>query len=591
MQGPTWVVGLVGAVLVVAFVACIAVGTGWAALDLPISHTKASDWDYQLTLLEACAQSWRAGVLPVWNPWTAGGVPLLANPESPALHPLSVLAAWVHPATATRVSYLLHMGLWCVGTLGLARRWGAPALGLPVAMFALLSTDVLVWRMAHGHTMMSQAAWIPVALWALTTPHKPVRGGVLAGLSIAAAAHGGGHYPAWMAAAVCMLWTVGSVLVPGSVRRRDGVVRLVTAGLVGGLVAAPKLVPVVLGAAASARLRGPQQPLAMGDFGVWDALGSVFVHSRLVPLGEAPGLHEGLPSWFSPLWAVLALVGVAALGRRRPVPALVVAVAALVSMGHNLPVNAFGLLHGVPPLDRFRNPERWAMVWVPMVAALSAVGLGRLPRVWQVLGLGLCGLTAAWSAPQAMARTTIDQITEDDFQRGVLVAPAAVEEPWRTNLESIGQGERCRDCSDALMHEAPPGLGLGPWTTEPAAVVLDYRPGRVVVVPAQGGPLVVPEWAAPGWQATDDGGAVVVESSEGGLVQVAARAGVPVTLRFVPPGLGFGLGLGLLGLGLALVLGWRGDPVLSRWMMGRTGADRTASAPAPGGQQAAKDCG
>lgn len=531
------------ALLVVVFVAATAAATGWWRLDLPISHTKASDWDYQLTLLEAVGQSWRAGLLPTWNPWTAGGAPLLGNPESPALHPLGLAAAVWHPAAVTRVGLLVHMGLLALGSMLLARRLGAPAWALVVVPAALLSTDAFVWRLAHGHPMMAQAAWIPLASACLLGAREG-RAAALAGLCIAAAAHGGGHYPAWMAAAGCGLLAVGLAVAERDARWLR---RLALAGAVAALVAAPKLWAVVVDGAASARLRGPQEPLAMGDYGVFEALGWVLLDAPWWALGEAPGLHEGQPSWHSPWWLVLGLLGVwRGRGAARVVGGVAL-VAGLASLGHNLPVNVFGLLHGVPPLDRFRNPERWALVWVPLVAALGAVGAGSLRSRWAQGGV-LVGsvVVASVSLGPATARTDIDQITEDGFVRRPLPAgtgPTAVAEPWRTNLESIGRGERCLDCSDAMMVEAPPGLGLGPWRTEPAVEVVRWAPGLVEIFSENNVEVTISEAWGPGWAGSREG--------PGGRVVVQLRGGERRQLRFWTPGLGWALGAMVAGLGLA----------------------------------------
>lgn len=535
------------ALLVVIFVGILAAATGWWRLDLPISHTKSSDWDYQLTLLEAVGQSWRAGLLPTWNPWTAGGAPLLGNPESPALHPLGIAAALWHPAAVTRVGLLVHMGLLAFGSMLLARRLGAPAWSLVVVPAALLSTDALVWRLAHGHPMMVQAAWIPLAM-ACVLGRREGRSATLAGLCIAGAAHGGGHYPAWMAAAGCGLLAAGL-----AVARREPrwLRRLALAGVIAALVAAPKLWAVVVEGAASARLRGPQEPLAMGDYSIVQALGWIALDAPWWELGEAPGLHEGQPSWHSPWWLAAGLLGVwRGRGLARAVGAVAL-VAGLVSLGHNLPVNVFGLLHGLPPLDRFRNPERWALVWVPLVAALGAVGLGTLRSRWAQAGALAASLgVAAVSLGPATARTDIDQITEDAFQRRPLppgAGPTAVAEPWRTNLESIGRGERCLDCSDAMMVEAPPGLALGPWRTEPAVEVVRWEPGLVELVSDDDAVVTVPEAWGPGWAGTRVG--------PGGRVVAELRGGETRRLRYWTPGLGWALGAMVVGLGLAAVLG------------------------------------
>lgn len=533
--------------------------TGWLQLDLPISNGKGSDWDYQLTLLEASARSWRLGLVPGWNPWTAGGVPLLANPEAPVFHPLSWLSVFWHPAAVIRVSYVAHLAILGAGVLGLARHWGAPLWALPVALCGLATTDVYVWRMAHGHVMMAQAAWIPVALLGLIGPKRDGLAAVAAGAAIATAAHGGGHYPAWIAAATCVLWT-GFSMIRGA--RASAALRLVGAGLVAGALAAPKWVTVAAGLAGTARLRGPQAPLAMGDFSLLDALGFVFLNSSVLPFGDAPGLHEGLPGWFSPLFAVLGLAGGIALWRRHVEPMGVVVIAFLVSLGHNLPVNLFAWVHGIPPLDRFRNPERWAMVWVPLLCALAPVALGAAGRGrrwrWPLVGVVAAVVLAhtAWALPQAMSRTTIDQVTQDAYARLDLDVPELTDDPWRTNFEAAGRNQACIDCSDALLHLPPPGLTPGPWQTSPRVDHLFWSPGHIAFTTRSGGAHVLPIAARAGWTAVDDHGTGLALDATAEQLRVTANAGDRVQLDFRPPGLrvgGFVFLLGVVGIAGAFV--------------------------------------
>lgn len=48
---------------------------------------------YGFTLFEA--QEWRAGRLPLWNPYAYGGHPFLADPQSAIFYPLSLLTIWL----------------------------------------------------------------------------------------------------------------------------------------------------------------------------------------------------------------------------------------------------------------------------------------------------------------------------------------------------------------------------------------------------------------------------------------------------------------------------------------------------------------
>ena len=569
--------GLVLLGLGLAVMAWAALVLGWGQLETPVSHVRGSDWDYQLTLLEACGRLWSEGILPAWNPWTAGGVPLLANPEAPVFHPMAFAAMHAHPASVARVILIVHMGIQAVGTAALARWLGASRLAMLVVGAGLISTDVLVWRMAHGHLMMAQAAWIPVALVVALGLRSSLRAGALAGVAVAIAAHGGGHYPAWIGLASTGLGVVALGLTRG-LPVKQVVVRLVTLATTAGLLIAPRWIPTAVGLADSHRLRGAQAPRAMGDFSMTDALVSIFAAGEWSGLPRVTGLHEGLPVWSTPLFGLLAVLGVV-LGLRTRMRPQVMAVGGLsvvavwVSLGHNAPINLFGLLHAVPPLDRFRNPERWAMTWVPLWVALSAVGVteavrGASKRWMQGAGLGGTALLLVGhltlAHPQVLAHADFDQVTTDTYYRTPMDGPPdaiGITEHWTSNFEATGHHTSCLPCSDALLHEAPPELAEGPYALSPPAELLTWSPlevGFVVPLDPDADPrrpqsrlVVVPQAFHRGWHAVDSvGDSLEVKAHPAGTAVVVPVPDRSVRLWFEPPGWALGRGLGLLGVAL-----------------------------------------
>ncbi len=529
---------------------------GFDRLHLPISHVRHSDWDYQLTLLEAVGRQLQAGQAPWWNPWTAAGVPLWANPEAPVLHPLALASAWLHPALAARLQLVLHLCLFAGGAALLARTLGAPRRALPVAAALLCAVDVLSFRLFAGHLMMTQAAWIPVVLAALLGVADPRRAAALAALPLALAVGGGGHYPGWMGLAAGLLLCGAGALLPGWARGRgDALRRGVGLGLLTGLLTAPRWLPTAAALRETARLRGPQQPLAMGDYGLWDALVGVFAAGAHTGLPPAPGGHEGLPSWGSPLVLLLALPGAWALWRR-PAPLLLLLVAVGVSAGHNLPVNLFGLLHALPPLDRLRNPERWALVWAPLLCALAAVGAGPLLRGRRAWALGpllalAVGAQLRVGLSIAEMHAKIDQITPDAYARRPGGPPVRVVAEGPSNLELAARGATCLPCSDALLHEAPAGLREGPYDVP----IESWSPAAVDLTLGPSGEALLPQAHRLGWTAQTASGSAVALAAVPGGTQVTGTPGARVRLTFWPPGLVPGLllgGVGLLLTGLAL---------------------------------------
>ena len=590
-----------------AMVVVLAIGTavwvawfhGWGRLDLSISHVRGSDWDYQLTLLEAVARIWSAGEVPVWNPWTAGGVPLWSNPEAPVLHPIAWAATIWHPATVARAVLIAHMAIQVTGTAFLARVMGARWWALPVVAVGLLTTDVLVWRMAHGHLMMAQSAWIPWAMAFSFGLRSPLRAGAAAAGVIALAVHGGGHYPAWIALAATGIWVAiatasQAVFLPSVERAKalaDGVTRLASMAFFTGMLTAPRWWTTASALADTPRLRGPHAPLAMGDFNIIEGLVMVF-GSGWLPHPAAPGLHEGLPDMGTPLFvglAIFALLHGRSPTRRFPLSrlaAVAVVIYIAISFGHNVPGNAYGLLHAISPLDRFRNPERWAMAWVPLLIALGAVGATRLVLastrvvVRAPAGMLLCALLA-WHCTIAVdgtrIHTNIDQITVDTYARLERTRPVAVNAPQATNFESAGRNESCTECSDALLHEAPPELPEGPFQLPAHVELRHWQPDLVrffVPVDPTADPrtpmvseVVVPQAFRPGWTAEDETGQELRVTAD----QAGTRVRVPtpgrlVELRYEPPGWNRAIQLGLVGciLWLAVLGGVRLRPAVRR---------------------------
>jgi len=584
--------GSITLLLGVLAAAWTAIFHGWGRLSLPVSHVRGSDWDVQLTLVEACARMWSMGELPVWNPWTAGGVPLWANPEAPVFHPIAWAAMLAHPAAVSRVVLIGHMAIQVMGTALLARVLGARPMFLPITLVGLLTTDVLVWRMAHGHLMMAQAAWIPWAMALALGCRSPLRGGAAAAAVVALAVHGGGHYPAWIALASTSLLLVSTHAMSADRTHRhaltDLILRLGALGLLTGLLAAPRWLPTARALADTPRLRGPQAPLAMGDFSVLDGISAVFASA--FGAAEAPGLHEGLPAWGTPLFALLA-GGTVVLGVTRFVSArtrprllgagLAVGVFAAVSLGHNFPGNPYHWLHSVPPLDRFRNPERWAMAWLPLMTALSTAGVSAVftwvaPRVGWVRAVGplvvlvLLGGHTWLSVEDTRAHTTIDQITTDTYAREPRTLPMVVRDPPRTNFEAAGHNESCLLCSDALLHEAPPDLPEGPFALPAPVELRSWRPDRVtffVPIDPHADPrspmdseVVVPQAFRLGWTARDDKGQElrVTHDPAGTRVRVPTP-GREVELTYALPGWTTGRNLGWLGVLLWVgAMRWRG---------------------------------
>lgn len=119
---------------------------------------------YGFTLFEA--QEWWAGRLPLWNPYTYGGHPFLADPQSAIFYPLSLLTVWlalvltggsfpfialeweviahIFLASAFTYAYVRHLtGYRVAGFIaGLTFAYSGYLTGYPPLQLAILETDI-----------------------------------------------------------------------------------------------------------------------------------------------------------------------------------------------------------------------------------------------------------------------------------------------------------------------------------------------------------------------------------------------------------------------------------------------------------------
>jgi hypothetical protein len=113
--------------------------------------------------LQLAGSEWRAGRVPLWNPYAGCGAPLLANAQASVFNPINFIHfltgspyAWVVMAMAKQ--FIAGMGAFLLASaLGLGRlgRWFA-GLVFPFSGF------IVVWLQ---YPMGGVAAWFPLILW------------------------------------------------------------------------------------------------------------------------------------------------------------------------------------------------------------------------------------------------------------------------------------------------------------------------------------------------------------------------------------------------------------------------------------------
>ncbi len=377
-------------------------------------------------------QGWSAGRWPLWNPHTAGGVPLGTLITSGAFYPLNLLYVLlpVEAAFGPHAMLRLFIAGWFtylfLRALDLDR---GPALLGGVA-YALCG-----WQVAWlGWPQTYVSVWLPAVLWAVERLVRTGRAAYVAALALAIALLLLGGFPSVAAygLAVAGLWA-GFRLLPALASR------------LGRRRAALRLAGLGLGVALGLVIGSPQVPTTLENlresgYEAWRVQERAFYAGYHLPLVSAAALvvpryygdDAGLPFW-GPVNATETagyagvlpwlLVPAALLARRRRREALFFAL---------LAAGALSVVYGLGPLPALvsRLPvfntsagTRLLIVLDYALAVLAALGAeallrgparGRLVAGAVGAALGMVGLVAAvdvfWSAlpdPRAYLESTL----------------------------------------------------------------------------------------------------------------------------------------------------------------------------------------
>lgn len=359
---------------------------------------------------ELVFESWRAGEVPVWNHFSFGGAPLLANSQSGALYPPHIVAAFLPVATSTAILLLawFHLALLGVGVARLAEASGAkPIPAIIAGALVQFSPFVLTWLPLAS--VVTTVAWIPWLLlfalrWWEARQARQIAGAALcAGMLLLA-----GHLQ-FAAYGLFALVVVGiSIAVldrkTGSKALAVGLAGLIAVPVLGGLLAAPQLIPVLQASQQSHRQNKPSaEGFAAYQGGAapsWMAAatfspGLTGWPGKMTPADEQAGspalanywpalsqrgLHMGESAL---IIAPLAAIGLFGLRRRREdepadrrgVWIGLAGLSALMTFG--TPFNAL-LYYGVPGWSATGSPGRAAILAVLALAILAAIGLSRV---------------------------------------------------------------------------------------------------------------------------------------------------------------------------------------------------------------------
>ncbi|MFN7944592.1 MAG: YfhO family protein [Blastocatellia bacterium] len=335
-----------------------------------------------------------AGQLPLWNPYTFGGMPLLANVYTGALYPPNWLFAILSPSVALNVLMITSAQLALTGTYLFARRIGMTRLAALLAGLIFTFSGFFIGHLDHIHRLTA-IVWLPWVLLAIEQLYLKaewrwvVFGAAVIALQLFAGDPQMTLYTAMLGAAYAVFILLA---------RDDGVQhwRFIVAGalmsLTGALLSLPQLLPEL-----ELMKQGERAQLSYEYFAGYSLppshlvslifpyfFGGAFLKPYSIPYWGA--WNEIIPCGYVGLLGLLLMV-VAWLSRERQSQVrfwtLVLLIAPALAFGGYLPFGMNRWLYELPVYHLFRGSYRHWFEFTFAAAMLAGFGVMKLREVKQ----------------------------------------------------------------------------------------------------------------------------------------------------------------------------------------------------------------
>ncbi len=341
-------------------------------------------WSYRM-------EAFRAGFVPLWNPYLFSGAPFLANIQTAVLYPLHWPLSWLTAERALLWSALLHVWLAAAFTYILARRSFRVSRLAAFAAALIFGLGGFSLARIENVNQLNALAWLPALLWLYdecvgrSAAERNQSRTVLAfvGLTVAIALQLlAGHTQTTFINMVGLgLW---AFVTAGRPFTRQWLLRLLPlAAVVPALaLSAAQLLPTL-------ELNG--LGLRTGGLDFRSAV-SFSLRPRLLAQSLFPPFFSDLSNAFGSegyaefvgyvgmVGLLLAVIGAVTARRRALRPIALLVAGFLLALGAYNPLY-YVLWRFVPGFDLFRAPARWLELYAMGVALLAALGLDALPRL------------------------------------------------------------------------------------------------------------------------------------------------------------------------------------------------------------------
>ena len=373
-------------------------------------------------------QCFWGGELPLWNPYSNCGLPFLAQWNTLALYPFSLIYLLLPLSWSLSFFCLAHQFWAGLGMYVLAYRWTGNRLaaGLAGVVFSFngLTLNFLMWP-SHVATF----SWLPWVLWlgqrAWREGGKALVWGIAAGAMQMLAGGPETIVATWL---VLLVLACGDWVHQKELRRRL-VARFAAMGILVALVCAMQLLPFLELLVHSQRDPGYSSASQDWSMPFWGWANFLVPLFRTTPTAQGVFFPTG-QYWTSSYYAGIGTVLLGAVAVRRLPDWRVRVLAALVLLGLVLALGDCTLLYSglrlcLPGLGFVRYPVKFLILVLALAPLLAAFGLAALAngnrpsRRFEVIGTGLLLLLVAAIVAWELKSSPLQNACRATWQSGL----------------------------------------------------------------------------------------------------------------------------------------------------------------------------
>ncbi|HDL64159.1 MAG TPA: hypothetical protein ENH12_02075 [Proteobacteria bacterium] len=327
---------------------------------------------------------------PLWNPYTCGGMPMLANPQSRFLSPGFIFLLIFGVIHGIKIDIYLHLVVGLLGSYGLARSFRLDKISSLLSSCIFILNSMFALSLTEGMTWFMSVVYLPWVFLFYRKAFNDLKQAIISAVFAVLMFFEGGIYPLVITFVFFFFYTFITVIC----RREKVIVSLRLFFLLLLLVislGAVKIFPTIEFMMDHPRVMDDYSGYSLNSlrYSLMDRdqdLGSIprIVQELSREGGFITGItydmeENGIYIGFIPL--LLALLGIIWFGGRNRVLLISMLIFLWFMFGNRAPVSLWALIHRFPIISSMRVAQRFKIIFILCLSIFAGLGFGVIIQV------------------------------------------------------------------------------------------------------------------------------------------------------------------------------------------------------------------